>query len=205
MGKRGNPLAIMLILASAGTTFAADTTYVVKKGDTSAKIGKVYGVAYMTIVQKNSIINPNFIYVMKDYASIVQIGMGGTANLETVATLGKNNVAIIPERFKSQAEQFEKIGVKAVIALPNSEGFDTIKSSLTIVGKVLGENSKASQINAFIDKNIAEAEAISAKAKAQPSALFLGSSSPFPVASTSMIQTDIIAMAGGKKCYNRLK
>jgi iron complex transport system substrate-binding protein len=84
-----------------------------------------------------------------------------------------------------------------VIALPNSESFDTIKNSLTIVGKVLGENNKATQINAFIDKNIAEVKVISAKAKTHPRVLFLGSSSPFSVATTSMIQTDIIAMAGG--------
>jgi iron complex transport system substrate-binding protein len=94
-------------------------------------------------------------------------------------------------------EQFENVGIQAVVALPNSESFDTIKNSLTIVGKVLGEEDRAKQINAFIDRNIAETKAIADKAETRPSVMFLGSSSPYSVATSSMIQTDIIEMAGG--------
>ena len=136
-------------------------------------------------------------FVMDDYDGIVEIGKGKNVNLETVVTLGKNNVAILPERFKDQVEQFENIGVPAVVALPNSESFDTIKNSLTIVGKVLGVEDRAKQINAFIDKNISETKAAAAKVKNKPSVMFLGSSSPVSVATSSMIQTDIIDMAGG--------
>ncbi len=136
-------------------------------------------------------------FVMSDYAGIVQIGMGATINLETVATLGTNNVAILPERFKSQVEQFAKIGVKAIIALPNAESFDTIKNSLLIVGKALGEDRRAREITDLMDGQIAQAKALSAKARSRPSVLFLGSKSPFSVATASMIQTDIIEMAGG--------
>lgn len=141
--------------------------------------------------------NKLYNYVMDDYAGIVEIGRGNNVNFETAASLGKNNVAILPERFKNQVEQFEKVGIKAVVALPNSESFDTIKNSLTIVGKVLGQEKRAEEINAFIDKNIAETKAIAKKAKTWPSVIFLGSSSPYSVATSSMIQTDIIEMAGG--------
>jgi iron complex transport system substrate-binding protein len=136
-------------------------------------------------------------YVMEDYESIVQIGMGKNVNYETVVSLGKNNVAILPERFKDQAEQYEKVGIKAVVALPNTESFDTIKNSLEIVGKVLGEDKRAATINAFIDNTISEVKALASKAQRKASILFLGSSSPLSVATDSMIQTDIIAMAGG--------
>lgn len=282
-------MVAMLILSSAGTAFAADITYVVKKGDTLGKIGKAYGVSYTAIASKNKIKNPNLItvgqkliipkgeattntnadtttnanksasisvtdvtgrvvtlsspaskilgthnpslntgivlgggdkyiagvgnkkmatklydYVMKDYDAIVQIGMGSNINYETVATLGKNNVAILPERFKSQAEQYEKVGVKAVVALSNTESFVSIKNSLIIVGKVLGEDAKAAKINAFIDKTVKETKAIAAKSETKPSVLFLGSSSPFSVASSSMIQTDIIEMAGGANAVKGL-
>ena len=115
--------------------------------------------------------------VMDDYEGIVEIGKGKNINFETVVSLGKNNVAILPERFKDLAEQFENVGIQAVVALPNSESFDTIKNSLAIVGKVLGEEDRAKQINAFIDKNIAETKAIADKAKTRPSVIFLGSSS----------------------------
>lgn len=141
--------------------------------------------------------NKLYDYVMEDYDGIVQIGVGNNINFETVASLGKDNVAILPERFKNQVEQYENVGVKAVVALPNTESFDTIKNSLAIVGKVLGEEKKAAEINAFIDNTVAETKAIAAKAEARPSVIFLGSSSAFSVATSSMIQTDIIEMAGG--------
>jgi iron complex transport system substrate-binding protein len=141
--------------------------------------------------------NKLYNYVMDDYEGIVEIGKGKNINFETVVTLGKNNVAILPERFQDLVEQFENVGIQAVVALPNSESFDTIKNSLTIVGKVLGEEDRAKQINAFIDRNIAETKAIADKAETRPSVMFLGSSSPYSVATSSMIQTDIIEMAGG--------
>ena len=275
----GTILIALFLICSAGMAFAADTEYVVKKGDTLSQIGKTFGVKYMTIAQLNNIINPNLIligqkliipgqgtgssnvpqsagstsitvtdvtgrvitldkpaskilgthnpslntgivlgggdkylagfgnkkmanklydYVMKDYAGIVQIGTGNNINFETVASLAKNNVvAILPERFKTQVQQFENVGVKAIVALPNTESFDTIKNSLFITGKVLGEDKKAAQISAFIDRTISETKALAAKAATRPSVIFLGSSSAFSVASTSMIQTDIIEMAGG--------
>jgi iron complex transport system substrate-binding protein len=141
--------------------------------------------------------NKLYNYVMDDYDGIVEIGRGNNINFETVVTLGKNNVAILPERFVNQVEQFENVGVPAVVALPNSESFDTIKESLTIVGKVLGENDRAKKINSFIDKSISDVKSLAQKAQTTPSVLFLGSSSPFSVASSSMIQSDIIEMAGG--------
>lgn len=276
-----------VLLLGVVTASAAETTYIVKKGDTLAKIGKAYGLPYTAIAEKNNLKNPHLIligqkliipdketttpkpaapkpaapepaapvstkitvtdvtgrvvtldkpaskilgthnpslntaivlgggdkyiagfgnkkmanklynYVMDDYDGIVEIGKGNNINFETVVTLGKNNVAILPERFKNQVEQFENVGVKAVVALPNAESFDTIKNSLTIVGKVLGADDRAKEINAFIDKNIAETKKIAGEVKTRPSVLFLGSSSPFSVATTSMIQTDIIEMAGG--------
>lgn len=143
-------------------------------------------------------------FVMADYAGIVQIGMGSTINLETVATLGANNVAILPERFKSQVDQYAKVGVKAIVALPNAESFDTIKYSLLIVGKALGEDERAVAITGFMDAQIAQTKALSAKATSRPSVLFLGSKSPYSVASTSMIQADIIDMAGGRNAVSGL-
>lgn len=276
-------LVVMLLFSSVGLAYAADSVYVVNKGDTLSEIGKSNGVPYMTIAQRNNIKDPNLIligqrliipgeetapapvapvstkitvtdvtgrvitldqpaskilgthnpslntgivlgggdkyiagfgnkqmanklydYVMKDYDGIVQIGKGNNINFETVVALGKNNVAILPERFKDQAQQYEKVGVKAIVALPNSESFDTIKSSLAIVGKALGEENKAAKINSFIDTTIAETKALAAKAQTRPSVIFLGSSSSFSVASTSMIQTDIIDMAGGTNAVQGL-
>jgi iron complex transport system substrate-binding protein len=134
--------------------------------------------------------------VMNDFDGLTQIGMGKNINFETVAKTGAN-LAIIPERFKDQAEQFEKVGVPALIALPNTESFDTIKTALATVGKALGEDKRASEINAFLDKKIANAQTIAAKATTKPKVLFLGGSSPLSVAPSAMIQTQLIETAGG--------
>lgn len=162
------------------------------------------GDKYIAGVGNKKMANKLYDYVMKDYDGIVQIGMGNNINFETVVALGKNNVAILPERFKTQVQQFENVGIKAVVALSNSESFDTIKNSLTIVGKVLGEENKAAKINTFIDRTISETKALAVKAQTRPSVIFLGSSSQFSVASTSMIQTDIIEMAGGTNAVQGL-
>lgn len=134
--------------------------------------------------------------VMNNFDGLTQIGMGKNINFETVAKTGAN-LAIIPERFKDQAAQFEKVGVQALVALPNTESFDTVKTSLATVGKALGEDKRASEINAFIDKKIANAQAIGAKAVTKPKVLFLGGSSPLSVAPSAMIQTQLIETAGG--------
>ncbi len=162
------------------------------------------GQRYIVGFGNKNMANTLYDYVMEDYAGIVQIGMGNNINLETVASLGDNNVAILPERFAGQVAQYARIGVPAVIALPNAESFDTIKNSLTIVGAVLGEAQRARTINSFIDSQIAETRSIVANAASRPSVLFLGSKSPYSVASTSMIQTDIIEMAGGTNAVRGL-
>lgn len=135
--------------------------------------------------------------VIENWDDVPQIGKGKEINYEAVAALGDNLVAILPERFADQAESYEQIGVPAVIALPNQESFDTIKTSLVTVGEVLGLSDKADAVNGFFDAKLAEAKEISAKSETKPSVLFLGSSSQLSVATSAMIQTEIIETAGG--------
>jgi iron complex transport system substrate-binding protein len=134
--------------------------------------------------------------VIDGYDDIIQIGKGKQINLETVESAGAD-LAVFPERFKDLVEEFEKIDVPILVALPNDESFDTVKNTLSIVGKALGEDERASKINAFFDKKVADAKAISAKAKDKQKVLFLGSSSPLSVAPDAMIQTQLIEAAGG--------
>ena len=134
--------------------------------------------------------------VMDDYDSIPQIGKGKQVNLETVESVGAD-LAIIPERFKDLVDEFEKIDIPVIVALPNNESFDTVKNTISIVGKALGEDERADKINEFFDKKIADAQKISKKAKSNQKVLFLGSSSPLSVAPSAMIQTQLIEAAGG--------
>jgi iron complex transport system substrate-binding protein len=132
-----------------------------------------------------------------DYDKVVQIGQGKSVNLETIKTLGENIVAILPERSLDQIVLYESIGVPAVVALPNTESFETVKNSLLLVGKILGEEARAEKINAFIDRQILRAKEVSTHEPKKPSVLFLGGSSFLSVAPAAMIQSQLIEIAGG--------
>lgn len=134
--------------------------------------------------------------VIDGFDGLTQIGKGGNINYETVLETGAD-LALIPERFKDQVEQFEGIGLNVLVALPSSESFDTVKDSLTLIGSALGESEKAVSIIAFLDERIDKAAAINEKATNKPSILFLGGSSPLSVAPDAMIQTQLIDVAGG--------
>ncbi len=134
--------------------------------------------------------------VIKNYDDLVQIGKAGNINYESVIATGAD-LAVLPERFKDQADKFSEVGVNALIALPNRESFDTVKASLAMIGQALGEDERASAINAFLDSKITKAQEISSKAADKPSVLFLGGSSPLSVAPAAMIQTQLIETAGG--------
>ena len=134
--------------------------------------------------------------VVDGYDDLTQVGRGKEINLETVESVGAD-LAVLPERFKDLVEEFDKIDVPAIVALPNDESFDTVKNSLAIMGKALGEEERANKINEFLDKKIADAKEAASKATDKQKVLFLGSSSPLSVAPDAMIQTQLIEAAGG--------
>ncbi len=134
--------------------------------------------------------------VVDGYDDIVQIGKKKQINLETVKSVDAD-LAVFPERFEHLVEDFEEVDVPIIIILPNDENFDAVKNALSIMGKALGEEERADKINKFFNKKIADAKAISAKAKDKQKVLFLGSSSPLSVAPDAMIQTQLIEAAGG--------
>ena len=139
---------------------------------------------------------PLYEAVMDDYDAIVQIGKGGNINFETVLANGAD-LAIIPERFKDQVVQFEEVGLNVIVALPNEESFDTIRQSLTLLGKALGASDRAEMIIGFMDDRIENASKITSQATDKQTVLFLGGSSALSVAPAAMIQTQLIEVAGG--------
>ena len=139
---------------------------------------------------------PLYEAVMDDYDAIVQIGKGGNINFETVLATGAD-LAIIPERFKDQVVQFEEVGLNVIVALPNEESFDTIRQSLTLLGKALGASDRAEMIIGFMDDRIENARKITSQATDKQTVLFLGGSSALSVAPDAMIQTHLIEIAGG--------
>ncbi|MGI5840363.1 MAG: ABC transporter substrate-binding protein [bacterium] len=134
--------------------------------------------------------------VIEGFAELTQIGKGKNINLETVAATGAD-LAVIPERFKDQVEEYEKVEVPAIVALPNDESFEKVKETMSMLGKVLGETERADKIIEFFDNKIAETKGIAANATDNQKVLFLGGSSPLSVAPAAMIQTELIEAAGG--------
>ena len=141
--------------------------------------------------------------VIDGYNDLPQIGKGKDINMETVMELGAD-LAILPERFASQADQFAEVNVPAVVALPNDESFDTVTNSLKIVGKALGEYKRAEEITSFIGDKIDSVSKKVGAASEKPSILFLGGTSPLTVAPDAMIQTYIIEKAGGANAVSGL-
>ena len=142
--------------------------------------------------------------VIDDYDGLVQIGKGGNINFETVLATGAD-LAIIPERFKDQVEQFEKVGMKVIVALPNEESFDTIRQSLTLLGKALGATDRANLILSYLDNRIENAQKISSTVTEKKKVLFLGGSSALSVAPAAMIHTQLIDIAGGENAVSGIE
>ena len=134
-------------------------------------------------------------YVYPELDDVVQIGMGRNINMESVLLVGAD-LAILPQRFADFAEQFEAAGVPAAVILPNSESFETIKASISMLGALVGAQDRAALINQFFDNKISEAKAIAQKATDKPTALFLGGSSPLSVANGLMLQSEILETVG---------
>ncbi len=140
--------------------------------------------------------------VMDDFEGLPQIGAAGKINLEAATAAGAE-LAIVPERLKEQIEEFESIGLPSIVIIPGRESIVAVKDTLTMLGKAIGEDNRANEINKFFDKKIADAKTISsAEAKPKQKVLFLGGDSPLSVAPSAMIQTELIEAAGGENAVS---
>jgi len=129
---------------------------------------------------------------------VTQIGKGKNINYETVVKLAPD-LAILPERFAFMVEEFENVGVDALVVLSSQESFSSIMNSLELMGSILDEDERAAEIVAMMQgiiDNVKKAAAGVAE-EDKPSVMFLGSSSLLSVATDSLIQTEIIETAGG--------
>jgi len=126
---------------------------------------------------------------------IPQIGMGREINFESCLKAGAE-LAILPQRFAEQADQFATSGIPAAVILPNNESFDTIKNSLTLLGTLLGEDARAAKINAFFDGKISAAKEIAGKITEKPRVMYTGGSKQASVANGVMLQSVMFETVG---------
>ncbi len=135
-------------------------------------------------------------YVYPELPDVVQIGKGKEINFESCVAQGAE-LAILPERFADQAEQFEAVGIPAAVILPSTESFETIKESIALLGTLLGEDARAAEIIDYYDSKIEAAKEIAQGAGQTPRALFTGGSSQLSVANGHMLQSIMIETVGG--------
>ncbi len=133
-------------------------------------------------------------YVFPELEQVAQIGKGKEINFEECIAQGAD-LAILPERFASQSEQFAEVGITAAVILPNEENYDTIATSLETLGALLGEEERATKIVQDFRDSIAKAEKLVEGAQG-PTALFLGSSTPASVANGPMLQSIMMETVG---------
>lgn len=135
-------------------------------------------------------------YVFPELAEgVIQIGKGKNINYETVLTTGAD-LAILPQRFAYMVEEFEAIGIPAIVILSSTESYQTIRDALTLMGMVVGEEDRAAAILAYFDGIIDKISQRTASVTDKPTVMFLGSSSMYSVAPGAMIQSDIMDTAG---------
>lgn len=170
-----------------GTDFATLNTAVVLGGGSGLLVG----------CGNKQIANRLYSLVM-DYESVIQIGDGATVQYEKVKTLGKNIVAIVPEKYQDQVRSFEVIGIPALVTLSRNENFESVKNALSIVGKTLGEEFRADLITQFFDLQLVRANQINItqKANKQTRVVVLGISSPLSVVANDSIHSLIIRTVG---------
>ena len=126
---------------------------------------------------------------------VIQIGKGKNINYETVLTTDAD-LAILPQRFAYMVEEFNAVGIPAIVILTSKESYDTIRNALTLVGQVTGEEDRAAEIIAYFDGIINKLNERTASVTEKPSVMFLGSSNMYSVAPGAMIQSDIMETAG---------
>jgi len=126
---------------------------------------------------------------------VIQIGKGKNINYETVLTTDAD-LAILPQRFAYMVEEFNAVGIPAIVILTSKESYDTIRNALTLVGQVTGEEDRAAQIISYFDGIINKLNERTASVTEKPTVMFLGSSNMYSVAPGAMIQSDIMETAG---------
>ena len=135
-------------------------------------------------------------YVYPELANdVIQIGKGKNVNYETVLTTDAD-LAILPQRFAYMVEEFNAIGIPAIVILTSTESYDTIRNALTLVGQATGEEARAAEIITYFDGVITKLTERTASVTEKPSVMFLGSSNMYSVAPGAMIQSDIMETAG---------
>ena len=126
---------------------------------------------------------------------VIQIGKGKNINYETVLTTDAD-LAILPQRFAYMVEEFNAVGIPAIVILTSKESYDTIRNALTLVGQVTGEETRAAEIITYFDGIINKLNERTASVTEKPTVMFLGSSNMYSVAPGAMIQSDIMETAG---------
>lgn len=126
---------------------------------------------------------------------VIQIGKGKNINYETVLTTGAD-LAILPERFAYMVEEFNDVGIPAIVILSSTESFDTIRNAINLMGTVVGETDRAAALLGYFDGVINKVAERTAGVEEKPTVMFLGSSSMYSVATGAMIQSEIMDVAG---------
>lgn len=126
---------------------------------------------------------------------VIQIGKGKNVNYETVLTTGAD-LAILPERFAYMVEEFNDVGIPAIVILSSTESFDTIRNAINLMGTVVGETDRAAELLGYFDGVISKVAERTAGVEEKPTVMFLGSSSMYSVATGAMIQSEIMDVAG---------
>ncbi|MDO5328891.1 MAG: ABC transporter substrate-binding protein [Coriobacteriia bacterium] len=137
--------------------------------------------------------------ILDDWNELTVIGSpGNPVNKETIIKLHPD-LALVPENLSAMAEKdYEGTGVDTFIALPQNEKLETIPESSARIAKLFGAEAeeRSRTVTDGSTKIVEDAYNAVKDVKDKPRVLFLGSG--YKVATSDMIQTQIIEATGGQ-------
>ncbi|WP_308636180.1 ABC transporter substrate-binding protein [Paenibacillus silvisoli] len=132
-------------------------------------------------------------------ASVPEVGSSHGINFEKLATL-KPDLVIASPSLKTQQATIEKLGAQVMFNSHNS--YSEIQASIRLYGKVLGQESKAAQIIADMNKQVADLKKPAAKPK---TLIVYGAPGSFVVALPTSYPGNFLELAGGKNVASSFK
>ncbi|MBC1488198.1 ABC transporter substrate-binding protein [Listeria sp. FSL L7-1485] len=131
-----------------------------------------------------------------------EVGNTHDLNLEKIASLGADTIVASSEQNLKDVPAMEGVGPKVVLTGANS--IDEIKKQTAVLGKLLGKEEKAKELQTDIDNKVTKIKE-QQKAKKVRSLLVLGAPGSNYAALSSSLSGDILEIAGGENVAKDFK
>lgn len=137
---------------------------------------------------------------IKESSTLPKVGARNALSAEGVLSLKPTLVVASSDAGPPQAFEQIKAANVSVLTLPANYNVDAVKDKIRTLGKTLGAEAKAEELNAGINRDMTEVSKLLSNAKSKPKVMFVGRGPNMPNATMSGEGTTIdemIKLSGG--------